>query len=164
MALDTWLRWLEGLAIATEIREGELLFPWIEAFHVLAITIVVGMISILDLRLLGLASRERPAHRLMSDILPVTWAAFSVAVVTGLLLFAAKAVSYGHNDFFLRKLVLLALAGVNMAVFHLVTGREVERWPAGVALPMSARMAGGISLALWVSVVVAGRWIGFTLR
>ena len=55
MWLDPGLKWLEATALATEIRENEILFPWVESVHVLAIALVVGSISILDLRLLGLA-------------------------------------------------------------------------------------------------------------
>ena len=127
MNFDPWLRWLEATTIGSTIGENEVLFPWIEALHVLAITTVVGSIFIVDLRLLGLASRERPAHRLMAEILPVTWGAFGLAAVTGLLLFVAKAMSYGHNTFFLVKLALLAVAAGNMLIFHYFTGRDVER-------------------------------------
>ena len=62
--MEAALKWLEATALATEIRENEFLFPWIESVHVLAIALVVGSIAILDLRLLGSASRDRPAVRL----------------------------------------------------------------------------------------------------
>ena len=71
--------WLQATAIATAIRENEILFPWIESVHVLAIVLVVGTISIVDLRLLGIASLDRTVGRLMRDVLPVTWGAFAVA-------------------------------------------------------------------------------------
>jgi hypothetical protein len=164
MSIDALLRWLEATTIATTISENDFLFPSIESLHVLAITLVVGSISIVDLRLIGWSSLDRATHKLMADVLPVTWAAFALAVVTGLLLFTAKAVSYGHNPFFLRKMVLLALAGVNMAVFHALAGRDVERWGNGVASPLAARIAGGLSLVLWIAVVACGRWVGFTLH
>src|SRR5262249_60166418 len=56
MDFDQFLNWLEGTPIAVAIREHEVLFPWIESFHVLAIALVVGTISIVDLPLIGLAS------------------------------------------------------------------------------------------------------------
>ena len=164
MSFDALLRWLEATTIATQISENELLFPWIEALHVLAITLVVGSIFIVDLRLLGWASLDRAAHTLMVEVLPLTWGAFALAAVTGLLLFTAKAVSYGYNAFFLTKMVLLALAGINMAVFHHLTRHEVGDWGVGVRASQQARIAGGISLALWIAIVACGRWIGFTLR
>jgi hypothetical protein len=97
MELDALLRSLEATSIATAIRENESLFPWVESFHVLAITLVIGSIAIVDLRLIGLASRERAAGRLASEVLRCTWAAFAVAAITGALLFASNAFNYAHN-------------------------------------------------------------------
>ena len=164
MGLDGVLQWLEATAFATAIRENEILFPWIESVHVLAITLVVGSIAIVDLRLLGVASLDRPARALTREVLPLTWSAFAVAACSGLLLFASKAVTYGHNAFFLRKMVLLALAGINMLVFHLVTGRDIAVSSAGTAPPLAARVAGVTSMVLWFGIVACGRWVGFTLR
>jgi hypothetical protein len=164
MALDDWLHWLEATDIATAVRENEVLFPWIEAVHVLAIVLVIGTISIVDLRLLGLASRDRAVGRLIREVLPYTWGAFLVAALTGSLLFCSNAMTYGHNFFFRGKLVLLALAGLNMAVFHLFVGRDIARWSAAPQPPWSAKTTGAVSLGLWITVVAFGRWIGFTLH
>jgi len=164
MDLDVILRALEATAIATEVRENDLLFPWVEAVHVLAITLVVGSIAIVDLRLLGLASLDRALSRLTADVLPCTWAAFGVAVISGALLFSSNATGYAHNTQFQVKFVFLALAGVNMAIFHLFAGRDIERWGAALlATPLRARVAGAVSLLFWIMVVAAGRWVGFTL-
>src|SRR5207245_1219598 len=105
MELDTLLRSLEATGFATAIREHESLFPWLESLHVLAITLVVGSIAIVDLRLMGLASLERAAARLTSDVLPCTWAAFAGAVITGGLLFSSNAFNYAHNSYFLAEFV-----------------------------------------------------------
>ncbi len=160
--MDAALKWIEATALATEIRENEFLFPWVETLHVLAITLVVGSILILDLRLLGLASLDRPVARLARDILPCTWIAFGFAALTGTLLFSAKAVGYAGNFFFRGKLLLLLLAGLNMIVFHALAGRDIARWSSN--LPAAARIAGGLSITIWIAVVAFGRWIGFTLH
>jgi len=162
--LDRVLGWLQATAVATTISENEILFPWIESIHVLAIVLVVGTISIVDLRLLGVASRDRAVGRLMADVLPYTWGAFAVAAITGSLMFSSDAVHYAHNFYFRGKLVLLALAGLNMAVFHLVGIGDVKRWGAGGPTPVAARAAGAISLLIWISVVAFGREIGFTMH
>lgn len=164
MELDRVLGWLQATAVATTISENELLFPWIKSIHVLAIVLVVGTISIVDLRLLGVASRDRAVSRLMSDVLPYTWGAFAIAAVTGSLMFASDAVHYAHNFYFRGKLVLLALAGLNMAAFHLVGVGDVKRWDAGGPTPVAARVAGAISLLIWIAVVTFGREIGFTMH
>ena len=145
------------------IREDDLLFPCIESVHVLAICLVVGSIAVVDLRLLGFASVDRPVGRLMRSILPITVGAFGLAVAAGSLLFISHASKYLENRFFIAKITLIALAGVNMAVFHLIGARNLDQWENDAMPPPSARLAGGVSLFLWVSVVACGRWIGFTM-
>ena len=164
MDFDQFLNWLEGTLIAAAIRENEVLFPWIESLHVLAIALVVGTISIVDLRLIGLASRNRTVTILMREVLPYTWIAFGVAAITGLLLFSSNAPKYAHNFYFQAKMALLVLAACNMAAFHRIGTREIVRWDAAGGTPVAAKTVGGISLLVWIAVVVCGRWIGFTLH
>jgi hypothetical protein len=165
MGLDAIFQWLYATAAGVAIRENESLFPWIESIHVLAITAVVGSIAIVDLRLLGVASRDRTVTRLTKDVLPLTWTAFAIAALTGVLMFISNAVNYAHNFYFQIKILLLVLAAVNMLFFHFVTGRDVDGWGASAqTTPLKARLAGGASLLLWIGVVAFGRWIGFTLQ
>ncbi len=161
MDLRPILLWIENGALATWIRESDFVFPAIETCHVLSIVTVVGSISILDLRLLGLASKERPVSDVLSDVLPWTWRAFLSAAITGSLLFSSKAVEYYNDGPFRAKMVLLLFAGLNMAVFELFTRRGIAEWDKG-RTPWRVKLAGGISLALWVAIVACGRWIGFT--
>lgn len=164
MNIDHALAWLQATAVARTIGENDVLFPWIESFHVLAIVLVVGTVTIVDLRLLGVASLDRAAGRLMRDVLPYTWGAFLVAVCTGSLLFSSDATHYARNFFFLGKLVLLAVAGLNMVVFHVVGIGDVERWGATRKTPLAAKIAATVSLLTWIAVVAFGRGIGFTMH
>ena len=165
MDIDTFLRALEATGLATTLRENDSLFPWVESLHVLAITLVVGSISIVDLRLIGIASLDRVAGRLTSDVLPCTWVAFAIAAITGALLFASNAISYAHNAYFQAKFVFIFLAGINMAVFHLGAGRTIAHWGTSPnTTPLPARIAGAVSLLLWIGVVAFGRWTGFTIH
>lgn len=157
------ISFIEQNALADAIREDDLLFPLIESVHVLAVCLVVGSIAVVDLRLLGLASIHRSVGRLTHAILPITWCAFAVAVVAGGLLFMSHAGKYLENGYFIAKLVLIAAAGLNMAVFHLIIGKDLQRWEYDALPPLPARLAGGASLLLWISVVACGRWIGFTM-
>ena len=155
-------QWLENTPVAHWISESDFGFVSIETVHVLALTAVVGTISVVDLRLLNLASRHRTVLALSTEVLPITWGAFVVAVISGGLLFATKATQYIDNIPFLLKMLGLALAGVNMFVFHHFSYRKVENWDAEAAHPHAASIAAVLSLALWTGVIVCGRWIGFT--
>jgi hypothetical protein len=139
------------------------LFPFIESVHVLAICLVIGTVLALDLRLLGLASVNQSVTRVARGILPLTWAAFAFAVVSGGLLFISNASHYLANRYFDAKICLIGLAGLNMAIFHLGSAKDRSHWENEKRLPFKARMAGGISILVWLAVVACGRWIGFTM-
>jgi hypothetical protein len=159
---EDFCSWLEGLDYSSAIRTSEWLFPTIETVHVLALTLVVGSIAMMDLRLLGIAARDRPVSHLAADILPWTWTSFALAALSGFLMFSSAAVKYFGDVPFRLKVLLLVIAGLNMAIFHGLTYRRVTEWDAAVRLPPAARLAGGISLLLWIGIVFCGRWVGFT--
>jgi hypothetical protein len=158
------IAYLEDSALAESIREGDTLFPFIESVHVVAFCLVVGSILVLDLRLLGLASIHRPVSRLARAILPVTWGAFALAAASGSLLFISNATKYLANGYFVAKMLLIVAAGLNMIIFHVLTARDLPLWEKEPSPPLRARLAGALSILLWIAVVACGRWIGFTMR
>jgi hypothetical protein len=161
MAVANTLRWLQDLPFPTNIRESSWLFPTIETIHVFALVLVVGSILTVDLRLLGLTSRDRPFSQITQEMLPLTWTAFAVAATAGLLMFSSKAVIYYGNIPFRIKMSCLVLAGLNMLGFHWIGARHISNWDASKP-PKAARLAGAASVLLWTIIVGAGRWIGFT--
>jgi hypothetical protein len=161
MAVEETLTWLQDLSFPTQIRESEWLFPTIETVHVFALVLVVGSIMTVDLRLLGFTNKERSFSEVAGEMLPWTWVAFTVAAIAGLLMFSSKALVYFGNIPFRLKMCCLLLAGINMALFHWLGTRHLETWDRKRP-PSSAKLAGGASLLLWITIVAAGRWIGFT--
>jgi hypothetical protein len=161
MDITPWLKSLEDSRVATTIRGSSYLFPSLEAIHVLALGLMLGTITVVDLRLLGFASKERSAARVSTEVLKWTWAAFAVVALSGITMFTTNARVYAHNTAFLIKLCLLAVAGVNMLIFHLTAERSISRWDRQAAPPIG-KAAAALSLALWIAVVFAGRVVGFT--
>lgn len=164
MSLDSTLESLSTTPLALAISQGALSFPMLECIHVVAISMVVGTIAIVDLRLLGYRSHRRGVRQLIRDVLPYTWAAFGVAALAGALLFISSAPRYAHNAQFQLKLVLIAAAAINMGFFHLTIYRRVAQWDDLLPPPTQARIAGATSLCLWIAVIFLGRWVGFTLQ
>ena len=156
------LEWLQRTAVAVSIRDSLYTFPVLESIHVVGLALVFGTIAILDLRLLGVASTDRPVSRLVADLLKWTWAAFAVTALTGGLMFSTNALVYFHNTFFRAKMILLVLAGLNMLVFELTARKTIDRWDRASTTPSSAKVVATISLVIWIGVIVAGRVIGFT--
>jgi hypothetical protein len=149
--------------IGSFMAESATAFPWVETVHVVAITTVIGVIAIVDLRLIGVASTSYSISRLTKALLPLTWFGFALAAVTGLLLFSSQPVTYFHNFAFRTKMVLLIAAGLNMVVFHLVTMRGIALWDRDAPVPGAAKAAGVLSILIWVLIVICGRWVGFTM-
>ena len=161
MDFSTFFDSLQNSGIAQWVNTAGPAYPIIESLHVIAIALVFGTILIVDMRLLGLASTNRPFTRVAHDLLRLTWGGFVLAVITGTLLFLPNASSIYINVNFQIKMILLALAGINMLIFELVTARNVSVWDT-VVPPNAARLAGLLSIGLWISVIVFGRLIGFT--
>ena len=159
--IDSFLDRLQATAPAVAIAESTWLFPTIECIHVLALTIVVGSIAMIDLRLIGATQRRRSVIELSEEVLPWTWTGFLVAALSGALMFSSNAVKYFGNIPFRIKMMLLLLAGINMLSFHLFTYRTASEWHLHAKIPVPGRVAGAVSLALWIGIVGFGRWIGF---
>jgi len=153
---------IEASAVGEWMRTIVRAVPIVEAIHVMAIAVVFGTILVVDLRLLGLRDTKRPYTQVSRELLGWTWGAFVVAAVTGAMMFAANAMTYYENTPFRLKLLAIAAAGLNMLVFHFVTGRNVDDWDTERAAPAGGRVAGALSILIWTAVIVLGRWIGFT--
>lgn len=154
---------LQNSALAQWVNTAGPTYVIVESLHVIAVALVFGTILIVDLRLLGLASNSRPFTRVAHDLLRLTWGGFALAVITGILLFLPNAAGISINVNFQLKMILLVLAGINMFVFELVTARTVEQWDTALPPPTVARVAGLLSIGFWMSVIVFGRLIGFTV-
>jgi uncharacterized membrane protein len=158
------LKSLEASSWGMFIHNKVWAFTTIEVAHVFAVSLLLGTIMIVDLRLLGLASAKRPFTGLARQVLPFTWAAFVLAVAAGSLLFISRATEYVASSVFWIKMALIVLAGINMVIFEFITVRDVERWNLDAAPPPAARLAGAISISCWLLVIAFGRLIGFTLQ
>jgi hypothetical protein len=161
MALMSIVQSIQDSGVGEWMRTSVKAMPIVEAIHVLAAATVFGTIFIVDLRLLGLPNVRRAFTRVSDEMLRLTWAAFFLALVTGFLMFAANANTYIGNTAFRLKMLALVAAGVNMLLFQFVTFRTVGVWDEGRP-PSKARLAGAMSILLWVAVIFFARWIGFT--
>lgn len=162
MSVQGALEWLQNTALAIFMQESDWAFAAAESVHVLALTLVLGTIAIVDLRLLGLPNSRPAVTAVVGDCLPWTWGAFALATLSGSLLFVTNAASYYGNTAFRLKMLMLLLAALNMLVFELRTFRSVGAWNTGRAAPPAARVAGALSLIFWLAIVALGRWVGFT--
>jgi len=150
---------IENWPISWEIG-GTWLFPFLESIHVIAATMVLGSILMVDLRLLGVAAKRYSITTMSSELAPWSWGAFAVATVTGVGMFITRAASHVVNPAFQWKMFLLLLAGINMVVFHYRIYKNISNWDTAYKIPVNVRMFGASSLIIWAGVMLSGRWVG----
>ena len=160
----TALSALEASGLGRAMRQWLWLYPSVEIVHLVGIALLFGSIAVLDLRLLGFA-RQLSARALARNVLPWTAASFLLIVPSGLLMFTAHASEFITSPVFALKMCLIMAAGLNAAIFHTVTFRTADVWDAEemhkLGPPPSARLAGALSLAIWISVIACGRLLAY---
>ena len=154
-------RWLEATPGSVALHESIWVYPIVESVHVLMLCLFLGMTVMIDLRLLGASFGTTPVSQVYRRLAPWMMAGFAVMVISGALLFYAVPVKTYLNIFFRLKMVFLLMAGLNVAVFHFITSRTMPQWDVDANLPLRARLAGGVSLALWAAIAVCGRMIAY---
>jgi hypothetical protein len=157
------LQWINSTALSGFIKESGWAFPTFESIHVIGLTLVVGSISIIDLRLLGWASTGRSYTSMARTILPLTWGAFVIAATAGALMFISNPIAYVANTDFRMKFIFMLTGGINMALFHLLTARGAGQWDLSHSTPLPVKLAGAVSIICWIAVVLFGRRIGFSM-
>jgi len=162
MDVPTVLNWLQHTAWATAIKESALVFPLIEGTHILALSFSVGMVMVLDLRLLRICFRNQSVSLVMDQVMPWTIAGFAVILLTGVLLFATQAVKAWSNTFFRVKMLLLVLSGINALYYQLKYYPKMSEWDR-TATPIGVRMVALLSLIFWVGVIACGRTMAYEL-
>ncbi len=160
-ALLAFAKWLEQTSIGAGVRQSLWLFPAIETVHLLGMAALLATIGAFDLRLAGFILRGERVSSLARRLLPWAWAGFVVQVITGFLLFSSEAKHMVVNPAFRVKMVLILLAGAHALIFQLTARRTMPAWDDQITPPAMVRIAGLLSLLLWMGVVAAGRWIGF---
>jgi hypothetical protein len=162
-SLLEWCRWLENTDWARALSESGYAYPLVEGSHVMALALSVGAVVWFDLRLLGWTMRADRVSDVFDQIRPWMFLGFAVMLVTGVLLFATRATDAYESPFFRLKLALLVLGAVNVALFHATVDRSRHEWDGDERPPFRARLAGGVSLVLWFSIIAAGRIMAYNL-
>jgi hypothetical protein len=150
---------LENTGIANAIRTIPWLYPAIETGHYIGLSLLVGGILLIDLRVLGMA-RALPLKG-MIGLLPFVWAGFIVNVLTGSLLFIYGATNFGTNGAFLLKMGFMVLAGLNALAFDISVRRSGRVWVPADRPPAFVKAFATLSLVFWVCVVTTGRWMAY---
>jgi hypothetical protein len=161
MSLLAFFGWLAETSWSIDLHESQYAYPIIESIHVWARCLFFGSVVLFDLRLLGWTMRSVPVSEVVDRLLPWTIAGFVILVISGTLLFFAIPLRSYQSIFFRTKMLLLLLAGLNVWFFHSRVYPRVVASDVSGAPPRAARVAGAVSLVLWISIVFSGRMIAY---
>ena len=156
MSFRTLFEWVDAFPSSIAMRESLYAFPVLLTLHLISLVMFAGLVVMMDLRLLGVAYRGTPFSEVQAKLFPWQVVGMVVTTVAGLLLFYSQPMRYFGRVLYWIKIALMVLAIVNALVFHLTTYRSVAKWDTS-GPPRGAKVAGGVSLALWAGVVVFGR-------
>ena len=148
-------------SLSAQLQSSERLWMLLEGTHVLTLMLFAGTILFVDLRLLGVTLRDTPVSRVSAAVLPYTVIGFVVMLMTGLALLFANPFEYYHNLVFRLKIGFLVAAAINIFLFHRRVEKDREHWDAAPLPPVAARLSAGLSLTLWVAVIIAGRYVAY---
>ncbi len=154
-----FLVWLENTAIADAIRTSPWLYPMFETGHYIGLSLLVGGIMLIDLRVLGMA-RGLPL-RGMIGLLPFVWAGFIINLLTGSMLFIYGATNFGVNRAFQLKMAFMIVAGLNALAFDVAVRRSGGQWVTADRPPTLVKGFATLSLVFWLCVVTTGRWMAY---
>jgi hypothetical protein len=163
MTIANILEWLEATPPAIWIQQSLYGFAIVVAVHILGITLSVGTLLCVDLRMLGVAFERLRVSEVYRGLAPWFLSGFAIMAASGGMLFAAFATAAYANLYFRIKMAAIVLAAVNALLFHVVTQRSSAVWDGAARPPAGVRVAGLVSLLLWGTVLVAGRMISYTM-
>jgi hypothetical protein len=156
MNLVHLFQWFDNTPISLVIRNSTYIFPIVEVFHLFGLTILLGTLTITDLRMLGVGMRRQSISTVATQLAPFTvWGAV-LTIVTGILLFLSEAMKCYGNAAFPWKMWLL-LAGI---LLYLLLQRRITS-PGSRVSPGLLKVVAVLSLFFWYGVAIAGRAIAF---
>ncbi|MFT4518151.1 MAG: hypothetical protein ACI9JM_000528 [Halioglobus sp.] len=153
--------WLDTHQWSTALHESFYVYNWVESTHVVTLMLSLGMLFLIDLRMLGLAMVDIPASTLARRLNLPMFLGFTVMIVTGLALFYAIPVRSAQSLWFRIKLVLLFAAAINAWMFHRRMSAAGEGWDTAVKAPARLQVGACLSITFWALIVICGRLIAY---
>jgi hypothetical protein len=153
-----YFQWIEAGPVGEAIRNSLWLFPFVEAFHLLALAVIGGAVLLVDFRLLGLGLKRHPMADLARDAQPWLIGSLLFMILSGVPLFMSEAIKCYYSFAFWVKMSALALA----IIYTFTVRRRVTMADDARFSPAVYRAVGAVSILLWSTVGWGGRWIGFS--
>lgn len=156
MSLFPLFEWFQNSGLTVAMRGSKWLFPIIACVHLMGLALIGGAVLVVDLRLLGFGLRRQSVAQVAREAQRWLLLSLTVMLPTGFLLFLSKAVQCYTLPAFWIKMTSLFLA----LVFTFAVRRKVVMADDTRLSPVWSKLVALVSLSLWSSVAIAGKWIG----
>ena len=153
--------WVDGTSWSTLLHESYYMYNWIESTHVLTLILSLGMLFLIDLRMLGYAFPNVSASSIANRLNMPMLIGFTIMFITGVLLLYAVPVRTTQSVWFRFKMILLVACAVNAYIFHKRMNESVSSWGNDAKAPSQIRTGAILSLGFWSIVVICGRFIAY---
>lgn len=153
--MDPMLQWLRETPLGEAVREMPGLFPFCEMAHFMGLSLLLGAMLVIDLRVMGMF--RSVSYAAVLKLIPFAIAGFAINLVTGVCFIAGNPFLYFTNNAFYLKLLVIALGGINALWFTFAEHRQIAGLPNDAPAPMAARIMAGASLSMWLLVILLGR-------
>ncbi len=141
------------------ISETYWLWPVLEIFHFIGLSLLFGALLPVDLRLLGFLRMLEAG--MLQRLTPLIWTGFLINLVTGSLFFIGDPLRYAVNIGFQLKMLLILAAGLNVLAYQLQVRPLLFDWGAGPSTTPTTRMVAFASLLIWTAILLLGRLIPY---
>lgn len=153
--MDPVIHWLRETPLGVAMRETPGIFPATEMAHFIGLSLLIGVMIVVDLRVIGLF--KQTSYESVLKLLPLAILGFAINLVSGIAFITCNPMLYLTNPAFFAKMGVIALGGVNALWFTFAEHRLIAGLPNDAAAPAAARVMAGASLGMWLLVILLGR-------
>lgn len=155
--------WIAGTALSHTFQDySDWLIPISQSIHIISVSILFTAAVLISTRLLMAANPGRTVSQLTKTLVPWMWAALGALVLTGTIQTIAEPVRQFVTPFFWAKMIMIVVVMAMTTVFAATVRANAPSWDVAASRPPAARLFAITSIALWVAVIVCGRFIGWT--
>ena len=153
------MQWLESTALAEWVRTSLVGYPFVLTVHSIGMAIMVGLVSMVDLRLLGWF--KRIPYTALDNLIRVAWYGLAINFLTGAAIFTSQAVFYTTSPIFILKMLMVVGGSILAAVMQPAIRRGAAAWVGTAAVPQGMKTLAAMSLGMWLIAIIAGRFTAY---
>lgn len=153
------MAWLESTALAEWVRTSLVGYPFVLTVHSVGMAIMVGLVLVIDLRLVGRFARIPYAS--LDNLLRLAWFGLAINAISGAAIFTSQAVAYIASPIYLLKMAMVLGGAIVAGWMQPILRRDAAAWDGGTAVPSSVQILATASLAMWLVAIVTGRFTAY---